>query len=218
MHNSVERIIDGVLKFQRDVYPSQKALFQQLSNTQRPQALFIGCSDSRVVPELFMQQGPGDLFVVRNAGNIVPPFAVAPGGVSASIEYAVAVLGVPDIIICGHSGCGAMTAILRGGEQLEALPAVAKWLHFSDAAKQIVAKRNKSDDDEVKLSALICENVLTQLDHLLTHPAVAAAVKAKEVRLHGWVFDIATGRVMTYDVQSEAFTPLTQASFTDARS
>ena len=213
----MERIIDGVLKFQRDVYPSQKALFQQLSNMQRPQALFIGCSDSRVVPELFMQQGPGDLFVVRNAGNIVPPFAVAPGGVSASIEYAVAVLGVPDIIVCGHSGCGAMTAILRGGEQLEALPAVAKWLHFSDAAKQIVAKRNKSDDDEVKLSALICENVLTQLDHLLTHPAVAAAVKAKEVRLHGWVFDIATGRVMTYDVQAESFIPLTQASFTDTK-
>ncbi len=214
----MKRIIDGVLKFQRDVYPSQKALFQELSNVQRPQALFIGCSDSRVVPELFMQQGPGDLFVVRNAGNIVPPFAVAPGGVSASIEYAVAVLGVPDIIVCGHSGCGAMTAILRGGEQLEALPAVAKWLHFSDAAKQIVAKRNKSDDDAVKLSALVCENVLTQLDHLLTHPAVAAAVKAKEVRLHGWVFDIATGRVMTYDVQSEAFIPLTQATFTGAKS
>ncbi len=214
----MERIIDGVLKFQRDVYPSQKALFQQLSNMQRPQALFIGCADSRVVPELFMQQGPGDLFVVRNAGNIVPPFAVAPGGVSASIEYAVAVLGVPDIIVCGHSGCGAMTAILRGGEQLEALPAVAKWLHFSDAAKQIVAKRNKGDDDEVKLSALICENVLTQLDHLLTHPAVAAAVKAKEVRLHGWVFDIATGRVMTYDVKSGEFIPLTQASFAGAKS
>ncbi len=214
----MERIIDGVLKFQRDVYPSQKSLFQQLSNMQRPQALFIGCADSRVVPELFMQQGPGDLFVVRNAGNIVPPFAVAPGGVSASIEYAVAVLGVPDIIVCGHSGCGAMTAILRGGEQLEALPAVAKWLHFSDAAKQIVAKRNKGDDDEVKLSALICENVLTQLDHLLTHPAVAAAVKAKEVRLHGWVFDIATGRVMTYDVKSGEFIPLTQASFAGAKS
>ncbi len=214
----MERIIDGVLKFQRDVYPSQKSLFQQLSNMQRPQALFIGCADSRVVPELFMQQGPGDLFVVRNAGNIVPPFAVAPGGVSASIEYAVAVLGVPDIIVCGHSGCGAMTAILRGGEQLEALPAVAKWLHFSDAAKQIVAKRNKGDDDEVKLSALICENVLTQLDHLLTHPAVAAAVKAKEVRLHGWVFDIATGRVMTYDVKSGEFIPLTQASFASAKS
>ncbi|MGB6305916.1 MAG: carbonic anhydrase, partial [Acidobacteriaceae bacterium] len=95
----MKRIIDGVLKFQTEVFPNQKALFQQLSNGQRPQALFIGCSDSRVIPELFMQQGPGELFVVRNAGNIVPPHGVAPGGVSASIEYAVAVLGVPDIVV-----------------------------------------------------------------------------------------------------------------------
>ncbi len=213
----MDRIIDGVLKFQRDVYPSQKALFQELSIAQRPQALFIGCSDSRVVPELFMQQGPGDLFVVRNAGNIVPPFAVAPGGVSASIEYAVSVLGVPDIIICGHSSCGAMTAILRGSEQLESLPAVARWLHFSDAARQIVAKRNAHDSDEKKLNSLIQENVLAQLEHLLTHPAVAAAVKAKEVRLHGWVFDIPTAGVLSYDAQTESFIPLAQAAFSEAK-
>ena len=214
----MDRIIDGVLKFQREVYPSQKALFQQLSNAQRPQALFIGCSDSRVVPELFMQQGPGDLFVVRNAGNIVPPFAVAPGGVSASIEYAVSVLGVPDIIVCGHSGCGAMTAILRGSKQLESLPAVARWLSFSDAAKQIVAKRHTHEDEDAKLHALIQENVLAQLEHLLTHPAVAAAVKAKEVRLHGWVFDIPTASVMTYDAQAESFVPLAQSALSGAAS
>ena len=212
----MDRIIDGVLKFQRDIYPSQKALFEQLSIAQRPQALFIGCSDSRVVPELFTQQGPGDLFVVRNAGNIVPPFAVAPGGVSASIEYAVSVLGVPDIIICGHSGCGAMTAILRGSKQLEALPAVARWLSFSDAARQIVAKRCSHEDDDAKLNSLVQENVLTQLEHLLTHPSVAAAVKAKEVRLHGWVFDIPTASVLTYDAQAETFVPLAQAALSSS--
>lgn len=209
----MKRIIDGVLKFQREVYPSQKALFQQLSNAQRPQAMFIGCSDSRVVPELFTQQGPGDLFVVRNAGNIVPPYAVAPGGVTASIEYAVAVLGVPDIVVCGHSGCGAMTAILRGSEQLEALPEVARWLHFADAARHVVAERHAMADDETKLNALVRENVLAQLDNLLTHPVVAKAIQSKEVRLHGWVFEIATARVMTYDAQTEEFIPLSQSTF-----
>jgi len=209
----VKRIIDGVLKFQRDVYPSQKALFQQLSDVQRPQAMFIGCSDSRVVPELFTQQGPGDLFVVRNAGNIVPPYGIAPGGVSASIEYAVAVLGVPDIVVCGHSGCGAMTAILRGSEQLEALPEVARWLHFADAARHVVAEQHAHLNDELKLHALVRENVLAQLDNLLTHPVVSNAIASKEVRLHGWVFDIPTASVLTYDAQAGDFVPIAQASF-----
>ncbi|MHB1856980.1 MAG: carbonic anhydrase [Acidobacteriaceae bacterium] len=214
----MKRIIDGVLKFQRDVYPGQKALFQQLSDAQRPQAMFIGCSDSRVIPELFMQQGPGDLFVVRNAGNIVPPHAVAPGGVSASIEYAVAVLGVPDIVVCGHSGCGAMTAILRGGEQLEALPEVARWLHFADAARKVVAEQHASKEHDDKLNTLVRENVLAQLDNLLTHPVVANAVQAKEVRLHGWVFDIATATVTTYDAEAGDFVPLAHSSFVGTKS
>jgi len=212
----MERIIDGVLKFQREVYPRQKAFFEALSTSQRPQALFIGCSDSRVVPELMTQQGPGDLFVVRNAGNIVPPHGLAPGGVSASIEYAVAVLGVPDIVICGHSCCGAMTAIQSGGEQLKALPAVAKWLHFADAARRVVEERFAAEEPAAKLNFLVRENVLVQLDNLLTHPAVATAVRAKELHLHGWVFDIATAGVETYDARAGRFTALERASFAGA--
>lgn len=207
----MKRIVDGVLKFQRDVYPNQKALFQQLSDVQHPQAMFIGCSDSRVIPELFTQQDPGALFVVRNAGNIVPPYGVAPSGVSASIEYAVAVLGVPDIVICGHSGCGAMTAILRGSDQLEALPEVAGWLHFADAARSIVADHHAIADDKERLHLLIRENVLAQLGNLRTHPTVAAAIKRKEVRLHGWVYDIVTAKVTTYDAENGQFIPLAQA-------
>jgi carbonic anhydrase len=214
----VRRIIDGVLKFQRDVSPSEKALFKQLSNAQRPEAMFIGCSDSRVVPELFTQQGPGALFVVRNAGNIVPPYAVAPGGVSASIEYAVAVLGVPDIIVCGHSGCGAMTAILQGQEQLKALPQVARWLNFSDAARQIVVEQHADADHETRLAAMVRENVLVQIHNLLTHPVVANAIEAKEVRLHGWIFDIATATVTHYDAQSGDFVPLAHSNFAVAAS
>jgi carbonic anhydrase len=214
----VKRIIDGVLKFQTEVFPNQQALFQQLSNGQRPQAMFIGCSDSRVIPELFMQQGPGDLFVVRNAGNIVPPHGVAPGGVSASIEYAVAVLGVPDIVVCGHSGCGAMTAILSGSEQLKALPEVSRWLNFANAATQVIQEHHSHESDAAKLDILIRENVLAQLVNLLTHPVVANAVKAKKVRLHGWVFDIAMGEVLTYDAAAGEFIPLSHASFAGAKS
>lgn len=214
----MKQIIDGVLKFQREVFPSQKALFQQLSNSQRPQAMFIGCSDSRVVPELFMQQGPGDLFVVRNAGNIVPPYAIAPGGVSASIEYAVAVLGVPDIVICGHSGCGAMSAILRGSEQLKELPEVSRWLSFANAATKVIAEQHAAKDEQTKLDILVRENVLAQLVNLLTHPVVANAVQSKEVRLHGWVFDIATATVTTYDADAGEFVPLTHPSFAGATS
>ncbi len=214
----MKQIIDGILKFQTEVFPNQKALFQQLSNGQRPQAMFVGCSDARVIPELFMQQGPGDLFVVRNAGNIVPPHGVAPGGVSASIEYAVAVLGVPDIVICGHSGCGAMSAILSGSEHLKALPDVSRWLSFADAATQVVEQQHAHRERAEKLDILVRENVLAQIVNLLTHPVVANAVASKQVRLHGWVFDIATAAVMTYNAEAGEFMPLSHASFVGAKS
>jgi carbonic anhydrase len=165
-----------------------------------------------------MQQGPGELFVVRNAGNIVPPHGVAPGGVSASIEYAVAVLGVPDIVICGHSGCGAMTAILNGREQLKALPEVARWLNFANAATQVIEEQHAHKNEAAKLDILVRENVLAQLVNLLTHPAVANAVASKEVRLHGWVFDIPTATVLTYDAETGDFVPLTHASFVGTKS
>lgn len=95
-------IIDGFLRFQRDAYPARSQLFKSLATRQAPKALFIACSDSRVVPELLTQREPGELFVIRNAGNIVPGYGPQPGGVSASVEYAVAVLGVGDIVVCGH--------------------------------------------------------------------------------------------------------------------
>jgi carbonic anhydrase len=212
----MDHIIDGVLRFQRDVYPNRQALFHDLALGQSPLAMFIGCADSRIVPEMLTQQGPGSLFVVRNAGNIVPPNSNQPGGVTASIEYAVAVLGVPDIVICGHSGCGAMTAILRGAEQLEKLPAVARWLHYADAARDAVAAAHSHSTEEEKLNALIHENVLAQLDHLLTHPAVADAVHKQQLRLHGWVYDIGSGNVNTYDSRVRRFVPISEDHFANA--
>jgi carbonic anhydrase len=204
----MEEIIDGVLRFQREVYPNREALFHELAHRQSPSALFITCSDSRIVPEMLTQQEPGSLFVVRNAGNIVPPHSPEPGGVTASIEYAVAVLGVPDIILCGHSGCGAMSAILRNPDQLEKLPAVARWLHYADAARAKVADLPSGMPEESRVDALVRENVLAQLNNLVTHPVVAAALGRKQVRLHGWVYDIGSGVVEAYHAASGKFVPL----------
>ena len=212
----MKHIIDGVLRFQREDHPNRAALFHDLALGQAPGAMFIGCSDSRIVPELLTQQGPGSLFVVRNAGNIVPPSSTEPGGVTASIEYAVAVLGIPDIVVCGHSGCGAMTAILRGSEQMEKLPAVARWLHYADAARDAVAADLTCVTEEEKLSALVRQNVLVQLDHLLTHPVVATAVNNQQMRLHGWVYDIGTGGVHTYDARISRFVPISEDPFANA--
>jgi carbonic anhydrase len=212
----MDHIIDGVLRFQRDVYPNKEALFRELSLGQTPSVLFIGCADSRVVPEMLTQQGPGELFVVRNAGNIVPSYSSHPGGVTASIEYGVAVLGIPDIVVCGHSGCGAMTAIQRGGEALERLPAVGRWLHYADAARDAVARESIGLSEEAYLDALVHENVLAQLDNLLTHPTVAAAIEAKQLRVHGWVYDMSGGGVETYDAQVGKFVPIRGASFVSA--
>ncbi len=207
----MEQIISGVLRFQRDVHPRREALFQDLSLGQSPTAMFIGCADSRIVPEMLTQQGPGSLFVVRNAGNIVPPNSTVPGGVTASIEYAVAVLGIPDIVICGHSGCGAMTAILRGAEQLEKLPAVARWLHYADAARDAVAAACPDAPEAEKLEALVRANVLTQIGNILTHPVVADGVAAGRLRLHGWVYDIGSGGVETFDARLGRWVPLAEA-------
>ncbi len=212
----MDDIIDGVLRFQRDVHPGRRAMFQELSQGQSPAAMFIGCADSRIVPEVLTQQGPGSLFVVRNAGNIVPPNSTVPGGVTASIEYAVAVLGVPDIVICGHSGCGAMTAILRGGAQLEQLPNVARWLHYADAARDVVLADWAEASEEDRLNALVRENVLTQLDHLMTQPTVAAALEKRELQLHGWVYDIASGTVSAYDAEQRRFVSLSEDPLANA--
>ncbi|MHB1701310.1 MAG: carbonic anhydrase [Acidobacteriaceae bacterium] len=212
----MDHIIDGVLRFQREVHPNRQALFHELALGQAPEAMFIGCADSRIVPEVLTQQGPGSLFVVRNAGNIVPPSFTEPGGVTAAIEYAVAVLGIPDIVICGHSGCGAMAAILRGAEALEKLPAVAQWLHYADAARDSIAASLEHASEDEKHAALVRENVIVQLDNLLTHKVVADAIHNKQLRLHGWVYDIGSGSVHTYDARVHEFVPISAGSFANA--
>lgn len=154
----MKEIIDGFLKFQREAFPKREALFKQLATQQSPRTLFISCSDSRLVPELVTQREPGDLFVIRNAGNIVPSYGPEPGGVSASVEYAVAALRVSDIVICGHSNCGAMTAI-ASCQCMDHMPAVSHWLRYADSARVVNEARPHSDLPS-KAAAMVRENVL----------------------------------------------------------
>ena len=202
----MKQIIDGFLKFQADIYPGQKKLFEHLAAGQSPKALFVTCSDSRVVPELLTQQSPGDLFVIRNAGNIVPSYGPEPGGVSATVEYAVSVLKVSDIVICGHSNCGAMAAI-TSGQPLDRLPAVSHWLKHADAAKAIVCSQTHGSDAE-RTSALVRQNVIAQLANIRTHPSVALALSQKSLKLHGWVYDIEKGSMDVLDGRLGTFVPL----------
>ncbi|MFM0340056.1 carbonic anhydrase [Paraburkholderia fungorum] len=202
----MQDIIEGFIRFQREVFPQQIALFKRLSTAQSPSTLFVTCSDSRVVPELLTQAEPGALFVIRNAGNIVPSYGPEPGGVSATVEYAVAVLGVRDIVICGHSDCGAMTAI-TSRKNLDHLPAVASWLRYSDAAKAINESRTHSSDAEC-LDAMVKENVVAQLANIRTHPSVAVGLANKNLQLHGWIFDIESGSMLALDGRTGNFLPL----------
>ncbi len=202
----MQSIVEGALKFQRHAFPRLSALFKQLATTQNPSALFITCSDSRVVPELLTQQNPGDIFVIRNAGNIVPSYSSEPGGVTATVEYAVAVLGVTDIVVCGHSDCGAMTAI-SSCKCLDHLPAVASWLRHADSAKVVNAARQHASD-AARLTSMVRENVIAQLMNLKTHPSVALALEQGRLNLHGWVYDIETGTIVALDGASHRFVSL----------
>lgn len=202
-------IIHAASRFQGEVYARDRALYERLAREgQKPNALVIACADSRVAPEHLTQAGPGDIFVTRNAGNIVPPFAQMNGGVSSAIEYAVVALGVTDIVVCGHSCCGAMRA-LKNPASLEPMPNVAAWLRHGAAAQRIVCEAYPADlDEEEAVKALALENVRVQIDHLRTHPSVAAKLALGQLRLHGWYFEIETGQILALDGQANAFLPI----------
>ena len=204
----MQHIIEGFLNFQKEIFPQRKELFRSLASSQNPKALFISCSDSRLVPELVTQQEPGQLFVIRNAGNIVPSFGPEPGGVSATIEYAVVALGVTDIVICGHSNCGAMKAIATC-QCLEPMPAVSHWLRYADAAKAVVVKKTWASETD-KVNGMVQENVIAQLNNIKTHPSVAVGLRDHTLRLHGWFYDIETGDIQALDKNTKSFVSLSE--------
>ena len=204
----MNHVIGRVFDFEKRVFPSQNGLYEKLAaDGQSPKALMISCADSRVVPELIMQAEPGDLFVCRNAGNIVPPFATQNGGVSSTVEYAVSALGVRDIIVCGHSDCGAMKALMNP-EMLEGMPNVAAWLRHSHAAECVVKAGYGELTPHETVRAASLENVVVQLAHLRTHPAVAAGIARGQISLHGWFVDIHAGQVLALDGESGRFQPI----------
>ncbi|MEW1910205.1 carbonic anhydrase [Kitasatospora sp. NPDC085895] len=203
----MQQITDGLRRFRREAFPPRAALFADLAVRHRPGTLFVGCSDSRVVPELITQSEPGELFVVRTAGNLVPPHPAGADGIAASIEYAVGVLGVSDVVVCGHSGCGAMTALVTG-EGLDRLPSAAAWLRHGAG---VAAEADPGAADapvEDRVAAVVRANVVAQLDRLRTHPVVAEALDRRALTLHGWVYDIASGTVEAHDRETGGFAPL----------
>ncbi|MEW9797508.1 carbonic anhydrase [Alteromonas sp. CYL-A6] len=193
----MKHLIKGVAKFQREIYPDKKATFKKLANGQNPEVLFITCSDSRIDPNLVTQTDPGDLFICRNAGNIVPPHSNQTGGMTASIEFAVAALGVAHVVICGHTDCGAMKGALDP-DALDGLPHVREWLGHCRSATEVVRERC-GELGQAQLADVTKENVLQQIQHLRTHPSVAAKIATGQVLLHGWVYDIERGEVICYD-------------------
>jgi carbonic anhydrase len=203
----MDEIIAGVRKFQRDVFPQYRELFEKLSAGQSPEALVITCSDSRVDPFLFTNAQPGQLFVLRNAGNLVPKYDGVVGGVTATIEFAVVGLRVPNIIVCGHSGCGAIRGLLHP-ETLTDMPHVADWLtHHADPVLEILAKAGRLGGPE-EMPQAVDTNVLVQLENLRAHPCVAEALDEGRIQLHGWVYDIVSGEIRAYDEQWRQFAPL----------
>ncbi|MCW8127979.1 carbonic anhydrase [Microbulbifer halophilus] len=202
----MEHVISGVARFQKEVYPAKKERFQKLADGQNPEVLFITCADSRIDPSMVTQTEPGELFICRNAGNVVPPHSNETGGMTASIEFAVAALGISHIVICGHTDCGAMKGAI-GPEKLDSLPHVKEWLGHCRSATEVVRDRHGALGME-HLDEVTCENVVQQLQHLRTHPAVASGLAAGRIQLHGWMYDIGKGEVLYFDEESRSFKPM----------
>ncbi len=212
----MQKLVDGIHNFQNGIFGTQRKLFERLAKGQNPIALFITCSDSRINPNLITQTEPGDLFIMRNAGNIVPPYTGAStSGEAATIEFAVAVLGVKDVIICGHSHCGAMNAI-NHPERVTELPAMRNWLVHAESTRRIMHEKYPHLKDPELLTATVEENVLVQLENVRTHPAIAAGLASEQLNLHGWVYKIESGEVFSFDPAEGQYLPLSEKPPTSA--
>ena len=207
----MENVLKGLVKFQKEVFVKKKALFGSLSKQQKPTVLFVTCSDSRIDPSLLTQTNPGDLFIVRNAGNLIPSYGAAIGGTTATLEYGASVLQVNDIIVCGHTDCGAMKGLLHP-ENLQELPAVRAWLQHAETTVRLVKDHSSHLTGDELFAVAIRENVLVQLDHLKTHPAVATRLRRGDLRIHGWVYSIGTGEVWVYNEEKKDFVNLSKRS------
>jgi carbonic anhydrase len=203
----MKKLIRGLREFKTSYFSSHQDLFERLSHGQKPRVLFITCSDSRIVPNLITQAEPGELFVIRNAGNIIPPFGAANGGEGAAVEYAIHALGIQQIIVCGHSHCGAMKGLLQLGSLEEEMPLVYDWLKHAEATRRLVKENYQGFSKDELLEIAIAENVLTQIENLKTYPVVHSRLYQGKLSIYGWVYLIETGEILAYDPDTHTYTP-----------
>lgn len=203
----MKRLIQGLHEFQTNYFSTHRELFELLSQGQQPRVLFITCSDSRIDPNLITQTEPGEMFIIRNAGNIIPPYGATNGGEGAAVEYAVHALGIKDVIVCGHSHCGAMKGLLKINKLAEDMPAVYEWLKHAEATRRTIKEHYQNYEGEDLLNAAIQENVLTQLENLRTYPVIHSQLKSGQIQLHGWIYEIETGQVLEYSPTVGQFLP-----------
>lgn len=210
---SVTGLIQGLNSFHSNYFTDNRELFERLSGGQSPEVLFITCSDSRIDPCLITQAQPGELFVMRNVGNIIPSFGAASSAEAAGVEYAIQGIGIKDVIVCGHSHCGAMKGLLQVGSLAEQMPSVYDWLkRHGEATRRLVMDNYAGLKPEQLLKIAIEQNVLTQIENLETYPAIRSKLHSKQLNLHAWIYEIETGYVYAYNAAQRAFTLLERNS------
>ncbi|MBF2029514.1 MAG: carbonic anhydrase [Oscillatoriales cyanobacterium C42_A2020_001] len=203
----MKKLIRGLREFKDTYVSNHRDFLEQLAHGQKPRVLFITCSDSRIVPSLITQTEPGEIFVIRNAGNIIPPFGAANGGEGAAVEYAIHALGIEQIIVCGHSHCGAMKGLLQIGKLEDEMPLVYEWLRHADATRRLVQENYQGYTKDELLEIAIAENVITQIENLKTYPVVHSKIYQGKLHIYGWVYLIETGEVLAFDPITHSYMP-----------
>lgn len=210
----MRKLYKGIHKFQESYFKKEEEFFKRLSNEQEPEVLFITCADSRVDPNLVTQSKPGELFIVRNVGNIIPPYDAIKdkNSVAAAIEFAVLMLKVTDIIVCGHSNCGAMEALYKDERELTNMPHLKDWLKLAAPVRNIVLKYYPETSSETRQRITEEENVLCQLHNIQTYPFVQEALNTGVLHLHGWYYNIGTGSIYYYNSSEDVFELISEQS------
>jgi carbonic anhydrase len=203
----VDRLYKGIYRFQKSYFKKEEEFFKRLSRDQNPEVLFITCADARVDPNLVTQSKPGDLFIVRNVGNIIPPYDAIrdKNSVAAAIEFAVLELRVADIIICGHSNCGAIQTLFQEESDLKDMPHLRDWIRIALPVKEIMDKHYAHVSLDFRNRIAEKENILDQLRNIQTYPFVVKALEEGKLYLHGWYYDIGTGNIFSYNPVTDTF-------------
>lgn len=203
----MKKLIRGLDKFRQTYVNTHQELLEQLSHGQKPRVLFVTCSDSRVDPNLITNTDIGELFVIRNAGNIIPPYGAANGGEGGTIEYAISALGIEQVVICGHSNCGAMKGLLKLNKLQQDMPLVYDWLKHAESTRRLVTENYPHYKGKDLVEILVAENVLIQIENLKTYPVVRARLHQGRLKIYAWIYNIETGKVLAYDAHTHTYIP-----------